>query len=140
MVTQSARAVGAAGGALVAASLVGGAVSIGSGVNTWSTAWTGQATLAAPWPMLCVQTAATVAAVSGREWPARFGSAVLGLSAALAGVSGFFDGQLGRSDLRVGYVVAQVGYVIVAGVATACASVRLWALLRGKQRTAPRTG
>jgi hypothetical protein len=40
---NSARAVGAAGVALVAASLIGGAVSVVAGVNTWSTAWTSQA-------------------------------------------------------------------------------------------------
>jgi phosphatidylserine synthase len=49
---NSARAVGAAGVVLIAASLIGGAVSVVAGVNTWSTAWTSQATLAAPWPML----------------------------------------------------------------------------------------
>ena len=63
MPVMSARAVGAAGAALVAASLVGAAVSVAAGVNDWSTAWTGEATLAAPWPMLLVQAGATVAAV-----------------------------------------------------------------------------
>lgn len=91
---NSARAVGAAGAALVAASLIGGAVSVAAEVNAWSTAWTVQATLAAPWPMLLIQACATVAAVQSRRWPATVGSAVLGLSAALSGISGFFDGQL----------------------------------------------
>lgn len=118
---NSARAVGAAGAALVAASLIGGAVSVAAGVNAWSTAWTGQATLAAPWPMLLIRACATVAAVQSRRWPATVGSAVLGLSAALSGISGFFDGQLARSDLGGAYVMAQVGYVVVAGLAVAAA-------------------
>ena len=70
MAVHSARAVGAAGAALVAASLVGGAVSVAAGTNTWATAWTSQATLAAPWPMLLVQAGATVAAVQSRRRPA----------------------------------------------------------------------
>ena len=128
MPVRSARAVGVAGAALVAASLIGGAVSVAAGVNTWSTAWTSQATLAAPWPMLLVQSCATVAAVQSQRWPATIGSALLGLSAALSGISGFFDGQLARPDLGVGYVVAQVGYVVVAFLTVACSVARLWAL------------
>ena len=127
---KSARAVGIAGAALVAASLVGGAVSVLAGVNAWSTAWTSQATLAAPWPMLVVQSGATVAAVQSQRWPAIIGSALLGLSAALSGISGFFDGQLARPDLGAGYVAAQVGYVVVAGLAVTCAVGRLWAIRR----------
>jgi len=128
MVTSSRRVVGVAGATLVGSSLVGGVVSIVSGVNTLASAWTGRATLAAPWPMLVVQVAATVAATRASPWTARAGSAVLGLSAALAGISGFFDGQLGRPDLGTGYVVAQVGYVVVAWVTVACAFIRLSAL------------
>lgn len=129
MAIDSGRAVGAAGSALVAASLVGGAASVAAGVNTWATAWTSQATLAAPWPMLLVQSAATAAAVQSRRRPAVIGSAVLGLSAAVSGISGFFDGQLARTDLGAGYVAAQVGYVVVAWLAVGVSGARLWALL-----------
>jgi hypothetical protein len=127
---NSARAVGVAGAALVAASLVGGAVSVAAGVNTWSTAWTSRATLAAPWPMLLVQAAATGAAAQSRRWPAIVGSTLLGVSAAVSGISGFFDGQLGRPDLGAGYVAAQVGYVVVAGLAAGSAVHRLLAVRR----------
>jgi hypothetical protein len=130
MPVDRARAVGGAGAALVAASLIGGAVSVASGVNTWATAWSSQATLAAPWPMLLIQSGATVAAAQSKRWSAIIGSAVLGLSAAVSGISGFFDGQLARSDLGAGYVAAQVGYVVVAWLAVGCAAARLWALRR----------
>jgi hypothetical protein len=129
MRVNSARAVGVAGAALVAASLAGGAVSVAAGVNTWATAWSSQATLAAPWPMLLVQAGATVAAAQ-RRWPALLGSTVLGLSAAVSGISGFFDGQLARPDLGTGYVAAQIGYVVVAWLAVAGAGYRLWAVRR----------
>jgi hypothetical protein len=128
MPVKSARAVGAAGAALVAASLVGGAVSVRAGVNSWSTAWSSQATLAAPWPMVLAQAAATVAAVSSRRRLAILGSSLLTLTAAVSGISGFFDGQLGRSDLGPAYVAAQVGYVVVAWIAVVGAGIRLWAL------------
>jgi hypothetical protein len=130
MRVNSAQAVGVAGAALVAASLAGGVVSVAAGVNTWSTAWTSQATLAAPWPMLLVQAGATVAAAQRRRWPALIGSTLLGVSAAVSGISGFFDGQLARPDLGAGYVVAQVGYVVVAWATVAAAGYRLWAVRR----------
>ncbi|HET9872691.1 MAG TPA: hypothetical protein VFP89_08875 [Propionibacteriaceae bacterium] len=117
-----------AGSALVACSLVGGIVSVTSSVNTWSNAWTADATLAAPWPMVVVQTAATWAATSRRQVLAVAGSAVLGLSAAVAGVSGFFDGQLGRPDLGTGYVAMQIVLVVVACATAVCAGLRLWKL------------
>ena len=47
-----ARLVGVAGAALIASSLVGGAASVLAGENTWANAWSAEATLAAPWPML----------------------------------------------------------------------------------------
>jgi hypothetical protein len=123
-----ARAVGIAGTALVGSSLLGGAVSVMAGTSTWANAWTADATLAAPWPMLVVQTAATVAAISRRRWLATAGSVVLGLTAAVAGISGFFDGQLGRDDLSTWHVVGQFAYVVVAWGTAVVAGLRLWKL------------
>jgi hypothetical protein len=131
MRVNSARAVGVAGAALVAASLVGGATSVAAGVNTWTTAWSSRATLAAPWPMLLLQAGATVAASWPRQRPATVGSALLGLAAAVSGISGFFDGQLARPDLGSGFVAAQIGYVVVAWLTVAGAAYRLWAVRRG---------
>ena len=137
MPINSARAVGVAGAALVAASLVGGAVSVRAGVNTWSTAWSSEATLAAPWPMVLLQTAATAAAVSSRRRPAVVGASLLGLSAAVSGISGFFDGQLGRLTWVRHTWSAQVGYVVVAWCAVAAAAIRLVSLRR-RPTAAPR--
>jgi len=78
------RAVGVAGAALIGASLAGGAVSVLAGVNTWSNARTAEATLATPWPMLLLQTAATLAAVQRRRKVATAGAGVLALTAGLA--------------------------------------------------------
>ena len=108
------RATGAAGAVLIGSSLLGGVVSVLAGTNTWASAWTADATLAAPWPMLVVQTAATWAAIQRRRSLALAGSALLGVTAAVAGVSGFFDGQLGRADLSAGMVAGQICYLVVA--------------------------
>jgi hypothetical protein len=124
-----ARPIGVAGAALVGSSLVGGVASALGGPNTWATAWTAEATLAAPWPMLLAQTAATCAAISRRRWVARTGSVLLGLTAAVAGVSGFFDGQLGRADLSSWHVAGQVCYIVVA--CGTVAAVRVWKLRSG---------
>lgn len=126
----SARKVGVAGAALVASSLVGGAVSVFSGTNTWGNAWTAEATLAAPWPMLLLQAASTVAAVKRRRRYALLGSGLLAVTAGVAGISGFFDGQLGRPDLSAGYVTAQVGYVTVAWATVVVAGLRCREVLR----------
>jgi len=128
----SVRLVGVAGGVLVASSLVGGAASVLAGENTWVNAWTAEATLAAPWPMLLLQTAATLAAIRPQRVVAIVGSSLLGLTAAVAGISGFFDGQLGRADLSPAYVAAQVGYVVVAWLTVAAVGWRLRHLLRSR--------
>jgi hypothetical protein len=120
-----ARATGVAGAVLVGSSLVGGVASVLAGSNTWANAWTADATLAAPWPMLLAQTAATCAAVQRRRSVALAGSVVLGLTAAVAGISGFFDGQLGRSDLSTWQVAGQVCYVTVACGAAGVAGLRV---------------
>jgi hypothetical protein len=124
----SARGVGVAGAALVGSSLLGGAASVLAGTNTWANAWTAEATLAAPWPMLLAQAAGTCAATSRRRGVAQAGSVLLGVTAAVAGISGFFDGQLGRADLSAWQVAGQICYVVVAWVTAAVAGVRLWKL------------
>jgi hypothetical protein len=131
-----ARATGVAGAVLVGSSVLGGAASVLVGSNTWANAWTAEATLAAPWPMLLVQTAATYAAVQPRRSLAQAGSVLLGLTAAVAGVSGFFDGQLGRADLSTWHVAGQVCYVVVACGTAVIAAVRVWRLRRSKQASA----
>ena len=124
------RATGAAGAALIGSSLLGGAASVLSGTNTWANAWTADATLAAPWPMLVVQTAATWAAIQRRRAVALAGSALLGVTAAVAGTSGFFDGQLGRADLSAGMVAGQICYLVVAWSTVLIAGLRVWGLRR----------
>jgi hypothetical protein len=123
--SAAARRLGVGAAALVGVSLLGGAVSVWTGPNTWADAWTAEATLAAPWPMVLVQGGAAALAVRGRGRPALAGSGVLLLAALLSAVSGFFDGQLARADLGAGYVAMQLGVVVVAGTTAVLAAQRL---------------
>ena len=123
-----APAIGVAGAVLIGSSLLGGAASVLAGTNTWANAWTAEATLAAPWPMLLAQAAATCGAMSRRRPVARAGSVLLGVTAAVAGISGFFDGQLGRPDLSTWQAAGQICYVVVALGTAMVAGVRLWKL------------
>src|SRR5215210_3343735 len=95
-----------------------------------------EATLAAPWPMLLVQTAATCAAIQRRRPVALAGTVLLGVTAAVAGISGFFDGQLGRKDLGAGIVAGQICYVVVAWATVVVAGVRLLMLRRANRASA----
>ena len=124
-VDSNARAAGVAGCALIGASLVGGVNSVATGVNTWANAWTAEATLAARWPMLRLQAAATVAAVQRRRVVAMVGSGLLAATALVSGMPGFFDGQVGRADLGTGHVVGQILFVTVAWATVGIAIVRL---------------
>jgi len=132
----TARAAGVAGVALIGGSLVGGVISVLTGVNTWADAWTAEATLAAPWPMLLVQAAATVAAVQRRRIVAMVGSGLLVATAVVSGISGFFDGQLGLEDLGAWHVVGQIVFVTVAWATAIVATVRLWRLSRRRRSVA----
>jgi hypothetical protein len=125
-----ASAIGVAGAVLIGSSLLGGVASVLAGANTWANAWTAEATLAAPWPMVLVQTAATCAAIQRRRSVAQAGSVVLGLAASVAGISGFFDGQLGRADLSTWHVAGQVSYVVVACATAVIAGARVLRLRR----------
>jgi hypothetical protein len=130
------RSTGVAGAVLIGSSLLGGVVSVLAGTNTWASAWTADATLAAPWPMLVVQTAATSAAIQRRRSLALAGSALLGVTAAVAGISGFFDGQLGRADLAAGMVAGQICYLVVAWATVLVAGAGVWSLRRAQRAAA----
>jgi hypothetical protein len=113
---------------LLGIDVVGGLLSIASGVNTAADAWGSRATLAAPIPMMAGQ---ALLAIASARWPDRRGAVAAGLLAVacgISGISGFFDGQLGKEGLSaplVGFqwllVVATLG---VGGLAAA-RSIRL---------------
>jgi hypothetical protein len=139
--SPAARRLGIGAAALLAWSGVGGVVSVGLGANTWSDAWSSTATLAAPWPMIAVQGAAAVLAVTGRRPWAIGGAVVLLLGAGLSALSGFFDGQFAKAGLSPLHVGLQTALVSTAAVVAVLAGLRLRELVRqpAPGRTSPRS-
>jgi hypothetical protein len=119
--------------ALVVLDLVGGLLAVASEVNTWGEAWSGDALLAAPWPMILVQVVLTWLATRGDGRVAVVAAALLAAACLVSAISGFFDGGLGNDELSGGLVAFQV--VLLAVTAT----VGVLAILRAlaARRTTP---
>jgi len=109
---------------LLALDLVGGGLAVATGWNTATRAWSGDAVLAAPLPMMAAQTGLAVAA--GRD--GRSGAVAAGLLAGaclVSAVSGFFDGQFARHGLPGPLVAFQVTLVTATLAVGALAVGRL---------------
>jgi hypothetical protein len=116
--------------ALLMVDVVGGLLAIANDVNSAGEAWSGQATLAAPLPMMVAQAALTVVAVCWRGAPAVVAAGLLALACLVSGISGFFDGQLGKDGLAGWLVAFQVLLVTTTLVVGALAVHRTVRLLR----------
>jgi hypothetical protein len=113
---------------LLALDLIGGVIAVASDVNDWSEAWSGNARLAAPWPMILLQVSALVLAVGFRRPWAIVGGTILALACLVSGVSGFFDGAFAAAELGPGQVAFQVlllGWTAVVGLIAAAFTVSL---------------
>src|SRR4029077_7179059 len=86
-------------GVLLVIDLIGGLLAVGSGVNTWSEAWGGQALLAAPLPMIALQVVLGALGVRLHGRGGAVAAGLLALACAVSVVSGFFDGGLGNDEL-----------------------------------------
>jgi len=125
--TPAARRLALAMTALVATDALGGVLAVTDDVNTWGTAWSAEALLAAPLPMIAAQVICTVLAVrSGRRWAA-VPAYVLALACFVSVISGFFDGGLGNDVLSGPLVAFQVVLLAVT------AAVGAVAVLRGRE-------
>ena len=125
-------------GVLVCVDLVGGLLAVDAGVNTWSEAWSGDALLAAPWPMILAQLALTWLATRGAGRLSAAAAALLSLACLVSAISGFFDGGLGNDELSSGLVVFQVFLLVVTATVGVLAALRLFEArrlgLRGSRR------
>ena len=107
---------------LVVTDLIGGALAVSQGANTWSEAWSGRALLAAPVPMVVGQVGLTALSVRGRRRWAAIPAGLLTAACTVSVASGFFDGGLGNDKLRpalVGYQVLLLGVTAGVGVLAA---------------------
>lgn len=115
---------------LLLVDVVGGLLAIANDVNTAGEAWSGDATLAAPLPMMAAQVLLTGVAVRWLGKPAVMAAGLLALACLVSGISGFFDGQLGKDGLAGWLVAFQVLLVTATLVVGALAVHRTVRLLR----------
>jgi len=114
--------------ALVAVDLAGGLLAVAADVNTWAEAWSGDALLAAPVPMIAVQVLLTWVAATRRGRGAIVAAGALALACLVSVVSGFFDGGLANDSLDGPLVAFQVFLLLVTGTVGGLALARAWAL------------
>ena len=110
--------------ALVLTDLVGGLVSVTSGVNTWGEAWGSKALLAAPVPMIVVQVLLTFVAVRFTGRRAAVAAGLLAVACFISVISGFFDGGIGNDELTPALSAYQMFLLVVTAVVGALAAVR----------------
>jgi hypothetical protein len=117
-------------GVLVVVDLVGGLLAVGSDVNTWGEAWSGDALLAAPWPMILVQLVLTWQATRNDGVLAVVAASLLALACLVSAISGFFDGGLANDELDAGLVAYQVFLLAVTATVGVLAALRAVAARR----------
>ncbi len=118
------RALLAAMALLLVTDLAGGLLAVASDVNTWGEAWSGDALLAAPLPMIALQVLLTWLAVRRPGRAATVAAALLATACLVSAVSGFFDGGLGNDELSGGLVVFQVLLLAVTATVGVLAALR----------------
>jgi hypothetical protein len=117
--------------ALAALSVVGAVISVRSGLaDSLGEAMGPTGRLSIPWPMICAQLLAGVAAASSRRWVAVVGSGFVALATTLGVVSGFFDGGYADDRLTGAEHVFQWSFVALLAVVALVAARRLVAVLR----------
>jgi hypothetical protein len=115
---------------LVLIDVVGGGWAVASGLNTLGGAFSGDARMAAPWPMIAFRLVAALAATRARRQWAIVAAVLLALACIVSAVSGFFDGALaapGMSRAQVGFQIVLVAWTAFVGV---LAIARVRALVR----------
>ena len=109
---------------LVVVDLVGGLLAVNADVNTWGEAWSGDALLAAPWPMILAQVVLTWLAIRKDGRLAMVAAALLAVACLVSAISGFFDGGLGNDELSSGLVGYQVFLLAVTATVGVLAALR----------------
>ena len=109
---------------------IGGGWAVATGLNTLGDAFSSNARMAAPWPMIVFQLVMAAAAMRARRRVAIGAAVLLAIACIVSAVSGFFDGALARQGCRARdrfpiVLIAWTG--LVGGLAIA----RVRALVRG---------
>jgi hypothetical protein len=117
--------------ALLVVDLTGGLLAVASGVNTWGEAWSADALLAAPVPMVVAQVLLTwLATRTSRR--AAVPAGLLATACLVSVVSGFFDGGLGSAELTPALTAFQVLLLAMTGLTGLLAAARVVAARRAQ--------
>jgi hypothetical protein len=127
---RSARLLVLGMGVLLVFDVVGGLLAVAADVNTWGEAWSGDALLAAPWPMILVQLLLTWLATRRDGTVAVVAAGLLALACLVSAISGFFDGGLANEELSAPLVAFQVCLLAVTAAVGVLAALRASAARR----------
>ena len=114
---------------LVVLDLAGGLIAIASDLNDVGGAWSTEARLAVPWPIILLQLALTAVAVLGRRF-AVAAALLLTATCAVSVMSGLFDGDLFAEGLGPGEKAFQTVLVSWMALVGLLAALRTTELLR----------
>ena len=114
---------------LVVLDLAGGLIAIASDLNDVGGAWSTEARLAVPWPIILLQLALTAVAVLGRRF-AVAAALLLTATCAVSVMSGLFDGDLFAEGLGPGEKAFQIVLVSWMALVGLLAALRTTELLR----------
>ena len=114
---------------LVVLDLAGGLIAIATDLNEVGGAWSTEARLAVPWPIILLQLALTAVAVLGRRF-AVAAALLLTATCAVSVMSGLFDGDLFAQGLGPGEKAFQIVLVSWMALVGLLAALRTNELLR----------
>jgi energy-converting hydrogenase Eha subunit A len=117
----------AAVGVLVVLDLAGGLIAIATDLNDVGGAWSWEAGLAVPWPIIVLQLALTAVAVIGRRF-AIAAALLLTATCAVSVMSGLFDGDLFAEGLGPGekaFQIVLVSWMALVGLLAALRTTEL---------------
>ena len=115
---------------LVVLDLAGGLIAIATDLNDVGEAWSFEAGLAVPWPIILFQLALTAVAVIGRRRFAIAAALLLTATCAVSVMSGLFDGDLFAEGLGPGEKAFQIVLISWMALVGLLAALRTAELLR----------
>jgi hypothetical protein len=113
---------------LVVLDLAGGLIAISTDLNDAGEAWSFEAGLAVPWPIILVQLALTAVAVVGRRRLAIAAALLLTATCTVSVLSGLFDGDLFAEELGPGeraFQIVLISWMALVGLLAALRTTEL---------------
>jgi energy-converting hydrogenase Eha subunit A len=135
---RSSRLLVTAVAVLVVLDFAGGLIAIATDLNDVGEAWSFDAGLAIPWPIILLQLGLTIVAVLGRHRLAVGAALLLTATCAVSVMAGLFDGDLFAEGLGPGEKAFQIVLVSCMALVGLLAALRTADLRRMHQELEPR--